>query len=155
MRVSSPYLVPLLLVLLLSVPFGVFGEEEREGSAPMELDTYQLVLLKRPAEAPDYPEERLQEIQRAHLGHLTRMAEEGHLVVAGPFRDQPDESLRGMALYRVESLEEARRLAEADPAVKAGRLEVEVMIWHTRKGALEFPVFEEMRRAQGDEAPDS
>jgi len=111
---------------------------------PMEFDTYQLVLLKRPESPTEYPEAKLQEIQAAHLGHLTRMAQEGHLVVAGPFGDQEDERLRGLALYRVGSVEEARRLAEADPAVQAGRLEVEVMTWYTQKGALTFPVAEEL-----------
>jgi len=110
--------------------------------APFELESYQLVLLKRPAERPDYPEEKLQEIQAAHMAHLERMAREGHLVAAGPFGDQEDERLRGLALYRVGSVEEARRLAEADPAVQAGRLEVEVMTWYTEKGALAFPLFE-------------
>jgi len=115
-----------------------------QAQPPMEFDTYQLVLLKRPAEPTKYPEEKLQEIQAAHLGHLMKMAREGHLVVAGPFGDQEDERLRGLALYRVGSVEEARRLAEADPAVQAGRLEVEVMTWYTQKGALTFPVAEEL-----------
>lgn len=68
------------------------------------------------------------------------MAREGHLVAAGPFGDQDDESLRGLALYRVGSVERARELAEADPAVRAGRLEVEVMTLYTQKGALAFPI---------------
>lgn len=121
--------------------------EEKAGTQaapPMELDTYQLVLLMRPAERTELPPERVQEIQAAHMGHLTRMAEEGHLVVAGPFGDQYDERFRGLALYRVGSVEEARRLAEADPAVQAGRLEVEVMTWYTEKGALAFPAFERL-----------
>lgn len=118
--------------------------EEDRAQPPMELETYELVLLKRPANPKEYPPERAQEIQAAHLGHLTRMAREGHLVVAGPFGDQEDETLRGLALYRVGSVEEARRLAEQDPAVQAGRLEVEVMTWYTQKGALAFPVFEEL-----------
>jgi uncharacterized protein YciI len=79
------------------------------------------------------------------------MAREGHMVAAGPFGDQEDERLRGLALYRVGSIEEARRLAEADPAVEAGRLEVEVMTWYTQKGALAFPLFEEL---SGSEAPE-
>lgn len=125
------------------------AQAQTEAPAPMEFDSYQLVLLKRPAERAELPPERVQEIQAAHIGHLTRMAEEGHLVVAGPFGDQEDETLRGLALYRVESVDEARRLAEADPAVQAGRLEVEVMTWYTDKGALAFPTFEELR-AEGE-----
>ena len=117
--------------------------------APFELESYQLVLLKRPAERTDYPQEKLQEIQAGHMAHLGRMAREGHMVAAGPFGDQEDERLRGLALYRVGSVEEARRLAEADPAVQAGRLEVEVMTWYTEKGALAFPMFEELSRGGG------
>jgi len=120
-------------------------------AAPMEFDAYQLVLLMRPAERAELPPERVQEIQSAHIGHLTRMAEEGHLVAAGPFGDQDDERFRGLALYRVGSVEEARRLAEADPAVQAGRLEVEVMTWYTEKGSLAFPGFE---RLQAGEEPE-
>jgi len=45
----------------------------------------------------------------------------------------------------------ARRLAEADPAVAAGRLEVEVMTWYTQKGALAFPLFEELSASDGPE----
>ncbi len=110
-----------------------------EPAAPMEFDTYQLVLLERPENPTDYPEAKLREIQAAHLGHLRRMAREGHAVVAGPFGDQDDEAKRGLVLYRIGSVEEARRLAEADPAVRAGRLKVEVMTWYTEKGALAFP----------------
>lgn len=140
-----------LLVLFASLPARVTQAQETapespaaEEAAPMEFETYQLVLLKRPENRPELPDEKVQEIQAAHIGHLTRMAQEGHLVAAGPFGDQEDESLRGLALYRVGSVEEARRLAEQDPAVQAGRLEVEVMTWYTEKGALAFPLFEEL-----------
>lgn len=122
-----------------------------EAPEPMELESYQLVLLKRPAASTEYPPEKLQEIQAGHMAHLGRMAREGHMVAAGPFGDQEDERLRGLALYRVESIEEARRLAEADPAVEAGRLEVEVMTWYTQKGALAFPLFEELSGAEEPE----
>ena len=116
--------------------------------APFVFEQYQLVLLKRPAAAPDYPPERLQEIQRAHLAHMGALGEAGHLVIAGPFSDQEDETLRGLALYQVGSIEEARRMAEADPAVQAGRLEVEVLTWHVEKGYMTFP-----RRPPVAEAP--
>jgi|GEM_PF-322526 len=116
---------------------------------PMELDTYQLVLLKRPAERAELPDEEVARIQAAHLNHIRKMAREGYAVVAGPFGDQDDERLRGLVLYRVGSVEEARRLAEEDPAVRAGRLEVEVMTWYTEKGALAFPGVEGLREDGG------
>jgi hypothetical protein len=51
-----------------------------------------------------------------------------------------------MCLYRA-PLEEARRLAEQDPAVKAGVLQVEVFTWYVEKGALAFPIAEAMHPA--------
>src|SRR4051794_5094656 len=86
-----------------------------------QLEKYELVFLRRPKEPKQYPQAELDRIQSAHLEHLGNMARAGKLVVAGPLGDQPDESLRGICLYRTGSLDEARKLAESDPAVKAGR----------------------------------
>lgn len=81
----------------------------------------------------------MEKLQAQHLGHFKKMAEAGKLVVAGPFMNQDDETARGLCLYRVATKEEARKLAEEDPAVKAGRIKVEVMTWMTEKGAIAFP----------------
>lgn len=113
-----------------------------------ELVPYQLVILQRPAQPREYPQEKLDEIQKEHLGHLMHLAETGKLVVAGPLGDQPDPRLRGLELFDVGSTEEAKRLAEEDPAVKAGRLEVVVMTWYVEKGALAFPMSEKLRQPQ-------
>jgi hypothetical protein len=61
------------------------------------------------------------------------------MVIAGPFGEQQDPTFRGMCLYKTQTLEEARKLAEEDPAVKAGRLKVEIMAWYTEKGYMAFP----------------
>ena len=105
---------------------------------PTEFDTYELVVLRAPAGRPELDSEATEALQRQHLGHLTAMKEAGHLKVAGPLDDQPEDSWRGICIYQVGRLDEARRLAESDPAVRAGRLRVDVMTWYTRKGALEF-----------------
>jgi uncharacterized protein YciI len=62
----------------------------------------------------------------------------GYLVAAGSLGDQEDERPGGICIYRVDSLERARDLAESHPAVVAGRLEVDAMTWSTRKNALRF-----------------
>jgi uncharacterized protein len=151
-RPRLPALPVLLALALLIAALPAPAQEAEEAAAPMEFDTYQLVLLKRPAERAEMPEDEVNRIQAAHLAHMTRMAEEGKLVAAGPFGDQEDESLRGLALYRVGSIEEARRLAEADPAVQAGRLEVEVLTWYSEKGSLAFPGAEKLR-AEAEREP--
>lgn len=54
---------------------------------------------------------------------------------AGPFAGQPDESWRGFCRFR-EPLAESSKLAEADPAVRAGRLAVDVLTWFMPEGSL-------------------
>jgi uncharacterized protein YciI len=105
----------------------------------VDLEAYELVLLRRPANATPYDDADLERIQREHLGYLQGLWEAGHVVTNGPVVDQPDEALRGLTFYRTGSLDEARRLAEADPAVRAGRLEVEVMTWYCRPGNMVKP----------------
>ena len=103
----------------------------------MELDGYSFVLLKRGPRAFEFSDEALEQLQAQHLAHLDAMREQGHLVLAGPFSEQADETLRGFCLYRT-SVEETRRLAESDPSVQAGRMAVDVMGWWTKRGSLPF-----------------
>jgi uncharacterized protein len=101
----------------------------------MDFDAYTLVVLRRPPEAPGLPEHALAALQQRHLAHLRSLKEQGALLVAGPFDDQRDESWRGLCIYAV-GPEEARRLAEDDPSVRAGRLAVDVLTWSVPRGAL-------------------
>jgi uncharacterized protein YciI len=118
------------------------GGHDAGADPPAAMERYSLVLLRRPANGGPKVAD-LEALQRQHIGHLQAMARAGKMVVAGPFDDQADPRMRGMCLYRV-SLEEARRLAQEDPMVKAGRLEVEVLTWWVEKGAMTFPVAEAM-----------
>lgn len=112
---------------------------------PPNMERYSLVILRRPANAP--PVADAAALQRQHLGHLEAMARAGKLVVAGPFDDQTDPRMRGLCIYRT-SIDEARRLAQGDPMVKAGRLEVEVLSWWVEKGAITFPIGDDMARGK-------
>jgi uncharacterized protein YciI len=101
----------------------------------MDLESFTFVLLRRPADAPDLPEERLDELQEQHLANLAALGERGVLLLAGPFDDQPDESLRGLCIFTT-SVEETRALMAQDPSVAAGRLVADVMTWWTQRGSL-------------------
>ena len=101
----------------------------------MELESYTFVLLKRGPRAAEYSDEELGRLQEQHLGHLAAMKERGAMLLAGPFSEQRDETMRGFCLYRT-GLEETRRLAESDPSVRAGRMAVEMMTWWTARGTL-------------------
>ncbi|MES2779881.1 MAG: YciI family protein [Bacteroidota bacterium] len=67
-------------------------------------------------------------LQKAHMDNIGRMAKEGKLVVAGPFLDNGD--IRGIYIFDVKTIEEAKKLTETDPAVQAGRLTMELHLWY-------------------------
>lgn len=67
-------------------------------------------------------------LQRAHMANIQRLADEGVLVLAGPFFDGGE--LRGIYVFDVDTVEEARKLTETDPAVKAGSLVMELHPWY-------------------------
>jgi uncharacterized protein YciI len=69
-----------------------------------------------------------EKIQKAHLENIQRMAAEGKLVIAGPFMD--DFEVRGIYIFNVATLEEARKLTQTDPAIIAGRLVMELHLWY-------------------------
>lgn len=90
------------------------------------MKVHQLVLLRRgPHTGQSGPE--AERIQLEHLQHITRMMDERRMLVAGPFTDEAE--LRGLFVFNTESADEAKAWAEADPAVKAGRLTVEIHPW--------------------------
>jgi len=75
-----------------------------------------------------------EELQKAHLANIYKLAEMKKLVVAGPFGDNGN--LAGIFVFRVASLDEAKELAATDPAVKAGRLMLDIHPWVVPEGIL-------------------
>jgi uncharacterized protein len=107
-----------------------------EAEPPEQFDQYELVLLWAVRDRAELEPQAAERMQRQHLGHLEAMRAAGHLLVAGPLLNQPDPRLRGICIYRTGTVAAALDLASADPAVRAGQLEVEGMTWFTRPGAL-------------------
>jgi uncharacterized protein YciI len=105
----------------------------------MDLEAFELVMLRRPENAPEYDEAELDRIQQEHLAHHDRLRASGQVVTNGPVIEPPDPSLRGLTFYRTGSLEESRQLAEADPAVQAGRLAISIMTWYCPPGTMSKP----------------
>jgi uncharacterized protein YciI len=67
-------------------------------------------------------------LQRAHLDNITELAEAGKLVLAGPFFG--DDDLRGIYIFNVDNLEDAKKLTETDPAIQEGSLVMELREWY-------------------------
>ena len=91
-------------------------------------------LLRRPADAPSYPEERLKEIQKGHMANIEAMAASGDLAIAGPFRD--DGTLRGVFVFRGTDEKHLREIAAPDAAIQAGRLVLDLYRWKVPEGTL-------------------
>ncbi|GGD15698.1 YciI family protein [Hyunsoonleella pacifica] len=103
---------------------------------PVKKDTflmqqYYLAFLKKgPIRGQN--EEESAALQKEHLAHLTKMYELGYADVSGPLGDNGD--IRGVTIYNVPTLKMADSLANSDPMVKAGRLEIELHPWWAAKG---------------------
>ena len=103
----------------------------------MEFDRHTLVLLVRPPEALELTDEEAAELQDRHLAFRAELRDSGYLVAGGPLVDQDDERLRGISIMACDA-ETARRVSNEDPAVRAGRLAVEVMTWMVPAGNVRF-----------------
>jgi uncharacterized protein YciI len=66
-------------------------------------------------------------IQAGHMANIRRMSEEGLLVAAGPLLDGGN--LRGVFVFRDDSLVRLRALVARDPAVQSGRLVLDLYPW--------------------------
>ncbi len=70
-------------------------------------------------------------LMRGHMDNIQRMANEGTLVLAGPFFNDPENNeLRGIYVFDVDSIEKARKLTETDPAIQSGHLVMELKKWY-------------------------
>ncbi len=109
---------------------------DRYGADAYGMKKYVLVFLKRGPNPPADSTEAAR-LQQAHMANISRLADEGTLVLAGPFLEDGD--LRGLYLFDVPTVEEARRLTESDPAVKAGSLRMELKSWYGSAALVAIP----------------
>src|SRR4051794_8465320 len=101
-------------------------------------DVFTFVILRRPDDAPDMPDDELDDLQARHLAYRADLRRQGPLAVNGPCAAQSDESYRGMSIFACDPAE-AARLSEGDPSVVAGRLAYDVMEWWVSADTLAFP----------------
>ena len=112
------------------------GPIDRPTTGPA-MESHTLVLLILSDSPPTLDAEASAALQSQHMAHIKSMGETGKVLVAGPFAQRDDQALRGMLIFSC-PIEEARAMANKDPAVKAGRLKVVCMTWMTEKGAMTF-----------------
>lgn len=120
--------------VLAAAPTAAEEPKAKAAEAAPQMEQVFLVLLRK---GPIWSAEKTAEsaaIQKAHLENIGAQWKAKKMVIAGPMGEDGD--LRGIFVYRVGSLDEAKALAAEDPAVKAGRLKAEVYPWWVGKGYL-------------------
>ncbi|MBV7532734.1 YciI family protein [Chitinophaga sp. sic0106] len=98
-----------------------------------EMKRYWMVFLKTGSNRTQ-SEAAAADIQRKHLDNITKLAEAGKIVVAGPFGDNGE--LRGIFIMDCKDSLEAVSLVKTDPAVVAGRLTFDIKPWWTAKNCV-------------------
>lgn len=99
---------------------------KRLGADELGMKTYIFAMLKRGK--TKFDDSKRQELINGHLKNIGRLADEGKLILAGPFMD--DQDWRGIYIFDVKTVAEAEKLVETDPAIKAGVFEVELHPWY-------------------------
>jgi uncharacterized protein len=101
------------------------GENQRIiKDVPRNLKQYFLGFLVKGERWNDTEGEQAEELMHLQLAFLRAQMESQRYLVAGPVLDEG--RLAGMMIIDARTAEEARTLASMDPAVKAGRLAVEI-----------------------------
>ena len=116
---------------LTSKGFEIFEYVDEKTKDTVLMQQYFIAFLKR---GPNRTQDKkaTDSLQVLHLAHLGTMYEKGYADISGPFGDDGD--IRGITIYNVPSQEMADSLANMDPMVKAGRLQIEIHPWWAAKG---------------------
>ncbi|PWT81211.1 MAG: hypothetical protein C5B44_04165, partial [Acidobacteria bacterium] len=112
------------LLLIVTLPGSFIGQQKEPES---KLVQFQMALLKRAPQDQSRQNEDTNALRAKHFAYVQSLFESGKVVIAGPLAEEGD--LRGVAIYRTKSAEEARSWAENDPMVQAGHLVVETHPW--------------------------
>jgi uncharacterized protein YciI len=94
---------------------------------------YVLVILKS-SDTPVPEGEARKAMFAGHFANMKRLADEGKLVLAGPL-DGVD-GWRGLFVYAVEDIEEAKQLTASDPVISEGEMVAEYHNWYGSAGVM-------------------
>ncbi len=125
----------LFFMLLASI---VFAQQENAydeklakelGADDYGMKTYVFCILKTGSNTTATPEEQ-SKLFKGHMDNIIKLSNEGKLSVAGPFMKN-DKNYRGIFIFNVSTIEEAKILVESDPAVQAKIFEAELTLWYS------------------------
>lgn len=110
---------------------------QRLGADERGMRRYVLVILKTgPARMPDGPARDA--MFAGHFANMDTLAKAGKLALAGPFV-RSETGWRGLYVFAVEDIEEARALTETDPVVVEGEMVAEYHPWYGTAAVMLVP----------------
>jgi uncharacterized protein YciI len=137
-----------LALLAFVLPFASVGQTVKESVFDAELAKrvgadergmrqFVLVILKTgPTRVPDGEERKA--MFAGHFANMERLSKEGKLVLAGPFAQDP-QGWRGLFVFAVSDIEEAKRLTATDPVIVKGEMVAEYHRWYGSAATLLIP----------------
>ncbi len=93
---------------------------------------------------------RRSELMKGHMANIRKLADEGKIIVAGPFLEKNKENYRGMFIFNTPSEEEAEKWVKTDPAVEAGIFNYKIFSWY---GSAALPLYLKHHEEISTESP--
>ena len=110
------------------------------GADERGMKMYVLVILKTgPVKITDKAANEA--IFKGHMDNINRLASAGKLIVAGPL-EKNTKAYRGIFIFNLKTIEEARLLVDSDPAVKAKVFDAELFQWYGSAALPEYLKFQ-------------
>ena len=106
------------------------------GADEYGMKSYVFVILKT-GPATETSKQKRDSLFTGHLANISRLADLGKLVVAGPMQKN-DKAYRGIFILNVKTTLEAWALLDSDPAINAKLLEAEIYGWY---GSAALPMY--------------
>ncbi|MDB5060784.1 MAG: hypothetical protein JWP67_627 [Mucilaginibacter sp.] len=137
-----------LIVLVLLVIGGVYASAQSAkpvydaalakslGADERGMKMYVLAILKSGTNKTDN-KATLDSLFRGHMANISRLAANGKLIVAGPL-EKNEKAYRGIFIFNVKTIAEAKELLITDPTIKAKVLDAELYEWY---GSAALPVY--------------
>src|SRR6266850_8328168 len=107
-----------LLALTLVIPAGAQSQE------------FVFVFLNKKTDKVELPKAEVEKIMEGHMANIKRLAQEGKLIVAGPF-----DGGGGIFIFKSNSGEQVKEWIGTDPGVRANRWNVEILPYSPRVGS--------------------
>ncbi|SHM63119.1 Uncharacterized conserved protein YciI, contains a putative active-site phosphohistidine [Cyclobacterium lianum] len=136
----------IFICLLLGITFSTTAQQTNPRYDPALADSlgaddygmksYVLAILETGNTAPD-DQTAVREAFSGHMANIRRLVEAGKLLIAGPLGPN-DDRYRGIFIFDVATVEEARELVSSDPAIQEGYLDVKLYPWY---GSAALPMY--------------